>query len=126
MRFLTGNSFPLNLIVRPVRIYPKTLEQYRAALRRGEWVSFWGHTNTLHAVRQAVEFDLTPRESRAVISLDAEGYPMLYGESYRECWILAPQYVSARRPAIGAEVELSGIQSWRALQILWEEETCSG
>ena len=118
--FLTGNSFPLGLVRRRVVIEPRSLEEYRARLASGGWVSFWGHENTLSAARTVCGFDLRPREARPAVILDAEGYPSLYGESYRECWVLSGEYEPGFRPALGEEVPAERIVRWQVLRISWE------
>lgn len=120
IRFLTGNSFPLNLIRRPVRIEPETLDHYREQLRESEWESYWGHVNTLSVVKAITGNDLTPQKSRPALELDAEGYPTLWGKTYRECWVLSPDYEKGYRPGLKEEVEADRIQSWQVLRIMWE------
>lgn len=119
--FITGNSFPVNLFRRKAEVIPETFENYLAKLRGGRWESYWGHSNTLAAVNALCGVDLTPREERPALSTDAEGYPVLYGRSYRECWVLAPEYRPGFRPAIGVEVDNSNILSWQVVRILWEK-----
>ena len=118
--FLTGNSFPLNLIRRTVWIEPETLEHYRTRLREAVWESYWGHANTLHAVNAITGSDLTPAQPRPALAVDEEGYPMLYGKTYRECWVLCPEYREGFRPALKEEVSADNILSWQVLRIDWE------
>ena len=118
--FITGNTFPINLIRRKVRIVPETFENYCAALNQGQWESFWGHANTLPIVNSLVGKDLTPKIERPAISIDNLGYPSLFGKSYSECWILSPNYIENFRPAIGVEVKASDIKSWDVLHMFWE------
>ena len=120
IRFLTGNSFPLNLIRRPVRIEPETLDHYREQLRDSEWESYWGHANTLTAVKAITGKDLTPAEERPAVELDAAGYPMLHGKTYLECWVLSPEYRKGYRPALNEEVDAESILSWQVLRIKWD------
>ena len=119
--FITGNSFPVNLFRRKAEVIPETFENYLAKLHRGQWESYWGHSNTLEAVNRLCGVDLTPREVRPALSVDTEGYPVLYGKSYRECWVLTPEYRPEFRPAIGVEVTNSDILSWQVVRILWAE-----
>ncbi len=119
-RFLTGNSFPLGLVRRRVVIEPVSLEEYRARLSAGGWESYWGHENTLAAARAVCGVDLRPREARPAVTLDADGYPSLYGETYRECWVLSPEYEPGFRPALGEEVPAERILRWQVLVIRWE------
>lgn len=118
--FLTGNSFPLGLVRRPVRIEPETLENYLQKLNECSWESYWGHENTLAAVNRITGKDLTPAKPRPALELDAEGYPMLYGKSYRECWLLSPDYETGYRPALKEEVDAGRIRGWQVLRIMWE------
>ena len=120
IHFLTGNSFPLNLIRRAVRIEPETLEHYLRKLEDEPWESYWGHENTLAAVNAITGKDLRPRQMRPALELDADGYPALFGKTYRECWVLSPDYESGYRPGLKEEVEADRIRSWHVLRIVWE------
>lgn len=119
-RFITGNSFPMNLIRRKAVITPESLDNYLAALDSGSWESFWGHANTLRSVNQLCRHDLSPRVERPALQTDEEGYPVLYGEAFKECWVLSPEYASGFRPAIGVEVSAEQIKDWQVLHISWE------
>lgn len=119
-RFLTGNSFPMSLIRRRVVIEPRTLAEYRGKLNDGGWESYWGHENTLSVAKAECGVDLRPREPRPAVTLDGEGYPCLYGESFRECWVLSPEYAPGFRPALGEEVSADKIECWQVLRIVWE------
>ncbi|MCQ2378207.1 MAG: hypothetical protein MJ016_03220 [Victivallaceae bacterium] len=117
--FITGNSFPMNLIRRHVECIPQTFEEYLRRLQTGNWMSFWGHRNTLEAVNQMTGFDLTPQTERPALTLDDEFFPNLNGIRYRECWILSPIYQSGFRPAVGEEVSAEKITGWNVLKMLW-------
>lgn len=119
-RILTGNSFPWSLIRRKVCIEPETLPHLRETLTSCRWESYWGHANTLAAVRQFCGVDFTPKTERPALELDAEGYPCLYGESYRECWVISPEYEPGFRPPLNLEVSMERICSWQILRIHWE------
>lgn len=118
--FLIGNSFPINLIRRKVAIIPETMEHFQEKLASGGGESFWGHTNTLAAAKALCGYDFTPQEHRPALTLDADGYPALFGKSYKECWVMAPEYLSGYRPALGEEVGVDKILSWQILKIIWE------
>ena len=117
--FITGNTFPVNLFRRKAEVIPESFGHYLARLRAGNWESYWGHANTLSAVNSLCGVDLTPREDRPALTTDAAGFPVLYGKSYRECWVLTPEYRPGYRPAIGVEVAPDDILSWQTLRILW-------
>ena len=119
-RFLTGNTFPMSLVRRRVVIEPRTLEDYRARLGGGGWESYWGHENTLEVARAVCGRDLRPREARPAVMLDAAGYPTLYGEAFRECWVLSPEYAPGFRPAVGVEVPAEQIVRGQVLRLVWE------
>ena len=119
--FITGNTFPMNLFRRPALVRPDSLEHYLERLRTGSWVSYWGHANTLAAVNQLCGVDLTPREARPALTTDPEGFPALYGKSYRECCVLTPEYKAGFRPSIGVEIDGGNILSWQVLRIVWGE-----
>ena len=118
-RFLVGNSFPMNLVRRKVTITPETWQNCLHVLNAGSWKSFWGHQNTLSAVNDLCGLDLTPRTIRPALQLDKNGYPVLDGESFRECWLLSPEYTEGFRPAIGEEVGIEKIKAWQVLHITW-------
>ena len=118
--FLTGNTYPASLIRRPVRITPVSMEYYRGRLEEGGWESYWGHANTLEAARSVCGFDLSPRTERPPVTLDAEGYPVLYGKQYRECLVLSPDYAPGHRPDIEKEDRAEDIRSGTVLRIEWE------
>lgn len=117
--FITGNSFPINLIRRHVECTPQTFEEYLKQLQTGRWMSFWGHRNTLDAVNQMTHFDLTPQTERPALTLDDESFPVLNGVRYRECWILSPIYRSGFRPSVGEEVPIEKILSWNVVKMTW-------
>ena len=119
--FITGNTFPVNLFRRRAEVIPATFEHYLEKLRNGNWESYWGHVNTLSAVNTLCGVDLTPREDRPALTTDSAGFPVLYGKSYRECWVLTPEYRPGFRPAIGVEVTPDDILSWQTLRILWHD-----
>lgn len=118
--FITGNTFPMNLIRRKVTIQPLSMEEYCRELASGKWASFWGHDNTLAAAKAQCGFDLTPKEERPALTVDKEGFPVLYGTSYKKCYVLTPEYRAGFRPAMGEEVQMEDIYSWHVLEILWE------
>ena len=120
MKFLIGNSFPLNLIRRPVRIVPETLENLRNMLAAGNWKSFWGHSNTLQTVNELTGFDLSPKMERPALSIDKTGFPQLYGESFSVCWILSAELQNGFRPSLKSELEREDIIHWRVLRMEWE------
>lgn len=116
---LVGNSFPLSLVRRPVRIVPQNMDSFTQAMRGG-WRSFWGHNNTLSAAMEACGLDLTPERERPALTLSAEGYPVFEGIEFRSCWIVSPNYLPGFRPAPGVEVASEEITGWSILRIEWE------
>ena len=116
-RILIGNSFPLSLIRRRVVIVPCGLEELRRLLAEREIVSFWGHRNTLEAVKQCLGYDLTPRVDRPALTLSAAGLPVYEGEVFGDCWVLSPDYREGFRPAIGVEVTPGEILDWQCLHL---------
>ena len=121
MKFLIGNSFPLNLIRRPVHIVPEKLEHLQSLLAAGNWKSFWGHPNTLQAVNQLTGFDLSPEMERPALSVDETGFPQLYGESFSVCWILSATLQNGLRPSLKSELVENDIVQWRVLRMEWED-----
>lgn len=118
--FITGNTYPMSLVRRAVRITPVTMDYYCKRLDEDKWISYWGHENTLEAAKTACGHDLRPTETRPALTLDEEGYPSLYGVQYRECLVLSPEYRPGYRPAIGKEDKSEDILSWQVLRIIWE------
>ena len=118
-KILIGNSFPLSLIRNDVVISPCPLETLLSVLENAETVSFWGHRNTLTAVNQLLNHDLTPKTERPALVLSPNRKPMLDGEEFSECWILSPDYRENFRPAIGVEVTADSICNWQCLKIIF-------
>jgi hypothetical protein len=118
---LIGNSFPLSLIRRPIRIEPRTREQLLLVAFQKEIISFWGHPNTLRRVEQFTGLSLAPQNERPIIQLDPKSrLPQLYGQTFCECWVLSPDYISSFRPAVGEEVPPEKIAGWQILKLTWE------
>lgn len=118
-KVLTGNSFPLSLIRREVHIQPISLTEYRQVLQETDWISYWGHRNTLTAAASYCGHDLTPAEERPALTLDDSGYPVLGGKCYTECYILSPEYAPGYRPELNKEVTLDKICGWQVLHMVW-------
>lgn len=114
---LVGNSFPLSLIRRAVRIEPCELEDLTKLLSDVKIISYWGHSNTLVAVNKLLDYDLTPHEQRPVLRLSENSLPQYAGIEFTECWVLSPDYCEDFRPAIGEEVPPEKIKSWQCLKI---------
>ena len=117
---LLGNTFPLSLIRRPVRIAPATLESLRRAIIERSVCSFWGHANTLAVATRLLGVDISPEQDRPAITLTNTNLPKLNGMTFEDCWILSPDYESGFRPTIGQEVPEAAIQGWQVLHIRWE------
>ena len=114
---LIGNSFPLSLIRRAVKIEPCPLSELTTLLVNAKIVSFWGHSNTLAAVNALLGYDLTPKEQRPVVRLSEENLPQYVDCDFTECWVLSPDYYANFRPAIGEDVPPEKIKSWQCLKI---------
>ena len=114
---LIGNSFPLSLIRRAVKITPCPLAELTALLPEAKIVSFWGHSNTLAAVNSLLGYDLTPEEQRPVLGLSANNLPRYADNDFTECWVLSPDYYGDFRPAIGEDVPPEKIKSWQCLKV---------
>jgi hypothetical protein len=121
---LIGNSFPLSLIRREVAIRPVDLNKLKQAVaENGPICSFWGHRNTLAPASDMLGSDLSPAGDRPVLSLSPEGLPMLEGATFRDCWILSPDYIENFRPQVGEEVPAEKIRSWQVLHMQWHSGT---
>jgi hypothetical protein len=119
---LVGNSFPLALIRRSVQIRPVSLALFRSSICGKRICSFWGHSNTLSVASQIAGHDLSPQAARPVVTLSDDGFPMLDGQIFTDCWVLSPDYVSGFRPAIGEEVGPEKIIGWQVLHLVWEDK----
>jgi hypothetical protein len=117
---LIGNSFPLSLVRRNVRIENSSLEALQAAAADSSVESFWGHENTLNAVEKWSGLALRPKTQRPALQLDEEGRLCFEGRIYAECWVLSPDYRPGLRHAIDCEVQPEAILGWHVLHILWE------
>ena len=117
---LIGNSFPLSLIRRNVRIEPVGRDELLATIKGRQIASFWGHSNTLAAANDWLGVDLTPKTERPALHLSDNKLPQLDGMEYQACFILSPNYRPGFRPAIGAEVDAADILGWQVLKIIWD------
>ena len=117
---LIGNSFPMVLIRRAVRIMPVALSDLKRAGNAKRVISFWGHTNTLAAAEAFCGLNLTPDVARPVLILQQNGLPVLGNQVFCECWVLSPDYRENIRPAVGEEVSADQIKEWQILKITWE------
>ena len=114
---LLGNSFPLSLIRRAVRIDQRTVAELRQAVGERGCVSFWGHGNTLEAAKTILGFDPTLPSLRPALTLNGDGFPSLNGAVFEEVWVLSPDYREGFRPAIGCEVTPDQIVGWQILRL---------
>ena len=120
---LVGNSFPLSLIRRFVCVRPRSREEWLGVLSRAGCIySYWGHANTLSLASEWAGVDLRPRTVRPALHLDANGRPMLNGESFSRCWVLSPDYAPDFRPQEGQIVPPEAILGWQALEITWDDD----
>ena len=114
-KILVGNIFPTSLIRRSCMVEVKTMQDLINALEGRQLVSFWGHTNTLGAVKAKFGLDLTPRTERPAVSLTAEALPTLGGEIFPCVWVVSPDYRAGFRPAVGVEVSPEDILDWHVV-----------
>jgi hypothetical protein len=119
MNFLLGNTFPISLIRREVKIKPVDLDSLRKLGQQGNCYSFWGHQNSIDYANEILGFDVTPKEQRVPLKLNSDKLPTLYGESFTECWILSPNLETGLRPAIGREITPTEIKKWCVLKVTW-------
>lgn len=121
---LVGNSFPLSLVRRPVRIKPRTQAEWRQTLVQATGVqSYWGHSNTLALASAWAGVDLTPARQRPALTVDSDGYPCLGGQAFTSCWAISPDYAVGFRPKEGEIVTAEKIIGWQALEIVWEDDS---
>ncbi|WP_372846821.1 hypothetical protein [Pontiella sp.] len=117
---LIGNSFPLSLIRRPVRIDPQTVEALHRAAAGCHVRSFWGHGNTRALAEAFIDLSLKTQTERPALGLQTDGRPTLDGQTFGECWVLSPNYAEHFRPAVGAEIAPASIRGWQILKLTWE------
>lgn len=118
---LIGNSFPLSLVRRPVRVEPESVSALKVALAGKRIVSFWGHANTLHRAEEFAGCGLAPVSERPVLKLTDDLFPTLGSDVFSEVWILSPDYVGHFRPAVGEVVPPEKISGWQILKLTWEK-----
>ena len=118
-KLLIGNSFPLTLIRREVKIEVENLEVFKGMCQQAEIHSFWGHENTRTVAEMVLGVSVKPKVERPAIALTAAGLPTLNGETFTEGYILSPNYKKNVRPKIGEEVAAEQIASWHLLKISW-------
>ena len=117
---LIGNSFPFALLRRDANVRTFFLDDIRTTLGGAEVVSFWGHENTRTVAESVLGgVSLRPATERPALTLSPDNLPTLGGHTFRSCFVLAPDYRSGFRPAIGAESAPSDIHGWHALRIDW-------
>ncbi len=120
---LLGSTFPLALIRRRVMVEPVGLNTLRKELKGRDMASFWGHDNTCALARELLSRDVAPKNDRPALHLSEDGYPMLDGRIFQECWVLSPEYQPGFRPAIGGEVSADKIRGWQVLRMTWKPIT---
>ncbi|MBQ9694223.1 MAG: hypothetical protein IJV69_05645 [Kiritimatiellae bacterium] len=118
-QILIGNSFPLSLIRREVKIEVCDLEVFKVLCRQAQIHSFWGHENTRAVAEEMLGVCVKPGEDRPAVALTEAGLPTLNGAIFTECYILSPNYKENVRPKIGEEVAAEQIASWHLLRISW-------
>lgn len=116
---LVGNTFPLSLIRREVTITQVPLEYVKKELQTKSISSYWGHSNTLDVASRILDKNVTPEIERPALMLSKENYPMLNGRTFRECWVLSPDYKPGFRPKAGDIVQEPDIIGWQILHLKW-------
>lgn len=117
---LLGNTFPLTLVRRAVRIEPRTVDELRREVAARGLVSFWGHANTLDAAQQFLGFDPTPATVRPALSLNSDLLPTLVGVAFHEVWVLSPSYQPGYRPQADPSTPPEMILGWEVLRVCFE------
>ena len=114
---LLGNSFPLSLVRRAVRIDPRTVEELRKEVAERGCISYWGHANTLSAAKAFLGFDPAPSSDRPALALNDDSMPVFEGIAFHKVWILSPDYLPGFRPDICHEVTPEQIPGWQVLRM---------
>lgn len=116
---LIGNTFPLTL-VRGHRVTVEEIapERFRAETTGATVCSFWGHANSRAEAAAVAGVDLTPREERPVVTLDAAGYPVLDGQRFQACYVLSPDRAGAMARS-STEIPVEAIAAWHFLKLSW-------
>lgn len=118
-RTLIGNTFPMGLIARTVRIMPSSREALVRTVADTTVFSFWGHAESLAAVSDFLGFSVTPRAPRPALQLDRGGWPTLHGVRFRECWVVTPKPVPGLRPANVDSPAQAPTNQWSVLRMQW-------
>ncbi|MBN2451740.1 MAG: hypothetical protein JXR77_15225, partial [Lentisphaeria bacterium] len=108
-----------HLFRRPALVAPIPAADFRTLLKGKRVFSFWGHRDTLDSAAHFAGLYLTPRRDRPALELSPDGYPMLDGRVFRDCWVLTPDYPAGFRPAIGHSEPIPAADAWRVLHITW-------
>lgn len=116
---LLGNTYPLSLIRRSVRIEPASLDELKNQAATEGVLSFWGHDNTRAVAEKILGFDPTPLTDRPALSLSPDNLPSLNGQTFTEVWVLSPDYIPGFRPALGVEVDADKIIAWQVLHLVF-------
>lgn len=119
-KILIGNTFPIAMVKRNVKIYPITLKSLRNEIVNSKKVyTYWGHENTRNIAQKILGIEFPKDDFRKPLSLSAEGYPLWGNIEFKKCYILSPNYRDGFRPSINREVTLDEILSWKALEMEW-------
>lgn len=119
---LLTNVYPFSLVRRKMLAEPMEMDEVKKIAQSGEFESAWGHANTISAVNEKLGADITPREARPAVILDADNFPTLYGRKFTTVILISPNFVPGFRPAIGEEVGEEKILSWSALRLDFKVE----
>ena len=121
-KVLIGNAFSFTLFRgHSVKIEEISLDDFTEVVKEAEIFSFWGHENSRLDAESYLRVRLSTKVERPTIELSDKGYPMLYGETFKTCYVLSPDYVQAYRPAIGTEVPTTKISGWHLLRLTWQD-----
>jgi len=119
-KILIGNTFPLPLVRRAVRIAPYSLNDLKMELKDADVFSFWGHVDTKVIVEGMLNIKLDDKSIRKPLCLSKNNLPMLDGVEFDKCFVISPNYRNGFRPALNKTVSVDDILSWDGLCISWE------
>lgn len=119
-KIIIGNTFPLSMIKREVRIYPISIESLREIIQNSDEVySYWGHANTIRIAEKFLNVMFQRKDFRKHLSLSLCNKPLWNDIEFKKCFVLSPNYKNGFRPSINKEVTIDEIVSWQALVVEW-------
>jgi hypothetical protein len=113
-----GNTYPSTLVRRAIVQIPISKEYFLSLIDGANLHSFWGHGNTIQAAKAFIGIDVTPKEERPAIVLNADNLPTLFGILLDGVFVISPTYAKGYRPAEGKVASPEEIIDWHILYVV--------